>query len=84
MEKQCYDTRYCNSGQDFFQDIPRGGGGGGGQISNLKIIGGHHFFNLYVQVSLNFFVWHAAASISAYMDLLATRSVQVHTSIWPC
>ena len=53
--------------------------GGGGQISILKIIGGGGGGHTNFLFSMNI---TTATSISAYMDLLATRSVQVHESIW--
>ena len=64
--------------------------GGRGQISILKVIGGWGggaplLFSLDVQVSLKLLCsMHitTSTSISAYMDLLATRCVQVHASIW--
>ena len=58
----------------------------GSKLAFLNNWGAPLFFSI-VQVSLNFlFSIHitTATSISAYMDLLATRSVQVHASIWSC
>ena len=52
-----------------------------GFLSGFSARGGHHFFSS-LDVQVNLFRMHitTATSISAYMDLLATRSVQVHAS----
>ena len=60
----------------------------GGQISILKIIGGgwgHHFFSLYVQVSLNFLLsMHITTATSISIEAPENSVTVTYKILWMC